>query len=800
LSTFDDPGKSAARWLRWVEVLLAVLVFLMAATCEAEDQTLLLDVQINGHDIGKVGEFILRDGVLMARETDLHELGIRGTGALIRRNAASPDASSEGLLSLSDLPGLSWKIDQKTQTLYITASSDRLLPTILAPNEGGAPPARLSESSLGATLNYDVAGTLAGSKPGVYGLMDMRVFSSRGIASSGLLVHAGASPGGSGAAATVRLDSAYTFADVRTLRRYSLGDFITGGLAWTRPVRLTGAQIRSDFSMRPDLLTFPLPSVSGSAAVPSTVEVLADGNVIVSRPVDAGPFEIPQLPVVSGAGTISVTVTNALGQQVTTRQAFYATSTLLSPGLQTLSVQLGAVRLNWGQASNDYGKLAGTATYRRGLTRSLTVEGSAEGTPGTIMSGGGLVYGVGHLGSLSASMAASAGSGSAGGQFSLGGQRIGRAFSLGGSAIVASRNYRDVAAMNGEAAPRRQLNASTGFSLKRLGSAGAAYGVLDRDAAFGPVRSYSTQAQHVHLVSANYSFSLHRVSIYVTEFKDLAALNSSGFQVGVVIPFQRRSSADLSVASGVSGQLQVQQAAVSIHDWGYQAYVATGDITHEFAQLQYKSPWALVTAGLDQTGGQTAAQFETQGALSLADGGLFPSNTIYDSFGIVDTGPMTHVHVLQENRDVGETGSSGRLLVPDMRAFEVNHIAIEPTDIPADATIDLTSREVRPQDRSGVVIRFAVRYSHAALLRLVDEAGAPIALGSTATLLATGIAAPVGYEGEAYIQTLSLHNKVSVERPDGHTCDVSFDYLAVPGDIPVIGPLACVESKTGSRP
>jgi outer membrane usher protein len=485
---------------------------------------------------------------------------------------------------------------------------------------------------------------------------------------------------------------------------------------------------------------------------------------------------------------------------VTTRQPFYATSTLLSPGLQTLSVQVGAVRLNWGEVSNSYGKLAGTATYRRGLTRALTIEGSAEGTPGTIMSGGGLVFGVGRLGSLSASIAGSAGSGSTGGQASLGVQRIGRVFSLGGSATLAARNYRDVAAMNGEAVPRRQLNASTGFSLKRLGSAGAAYGVLDRDAAFGPVRRYTAKAEHAHLVSANYSFSFHRMSIYLTEFRDLAADNGGGFQAGLVMPFQSRSSADISVASGVTAQVQVQQAAATIHDWGYQAYVSTGETTREFAQVQYKSPWALLTLGADQTDGQTEARFETQGALSLADGGLFPSNTIYDSFGIVDTGPMTHVHVLQENRDVGTTGSSGRLLVPDMRSFEVNHIAIEPTDIPADATLDVTSREVRPSDRSGVVIRFAVKYNHAALLRLVDEAGAPIPLGSTATLEATGIAVPVGYEGEAYVQTLSLHNTVIVDRPDGRSCDVDFNYLAVSGDIPVIGPLRCVEAKTGWRP
>jgi outer membrane usher protein len=43
-------------------------------------------------------------------------------------------------------------------------------------------------------------------------------------------------------------------------------------------IRLAGVQIRSDFSMRPDLVTFPLPSISGAAAVHSVVDVLTNGN------------------------------------------------------------------------------------------------------------------------------------------------------------------------------------------------------------------------------------------------------------------------------------------------------------------------------------------------------------------------------------------------------------------------------------------------------------------------------------------------------------------------------------------
>jgi len=754
------------------------------------DQALLLEVHVNGHSIGKIGEFTLRHGKLMAQADELRDLGFR-----IPDSHASV---SGGLVALSDIPGLTLSIDEKNQELFVTVGEEHLLPTQLQPKGSeGVGGRRVIESGTGATLNYDIVDTVANSQTSATGSLDLRAFSPWGILSSGWLADAGGSSSASGTPAAIRLDSAYTFANVNTLRRYSLGDFITSGLAWTRPIHMEGVQIRSDFSMRPDLVTFPLPTVTGSAAVPSTVEVLANGNLVVSSETAAGPFEAPQLPAMSGAGTISMTMTNALGQQVTVTQPFYASSTLLSPGLQTFSGQTGLVRRNWGSVSNDYGKIAGAGIYRRGLTSKLTVEGSAEGTPNAFMAGAGAVVQVGNLGVLNFAAAASSGSGNLGAQYSAGAQRIGRILSLGASATMATVNYRDIASMNGDGVIRKQLSAFTSLSLSRLGSAGIAYAAVDQDAAPVAVPSDVVAAEHSHVLSISYSVQFHRTSFYVSEFVNFAGpSNSNGLQAGLTIPIGRRSSVNVSGASDGTGQLQLEKSAAEVGDWGYDAFISAGDSNHEFGQLQYKSPVGLFTAGVDNSAGQTTLRMESQGAVSLVDNALFPSNTIFDSFAIVDTSPMPHVHVLQENRDIGSTGSSGRLLVPDMRSFDLNHITIEPTDIPADIAIDNDSRQVRPQDRSGVIVKFPIKISHGALLRLVDEAGIPMPLGSTAKLRATGAIVPIGYDGEAYLENLSPHNEIDVERPNGRRCSLAFNYRPVPGDIPTIGPLQCTEPSS----
>lgn len=753
-----------------------------AAMGTSADATMLLEVQINDHPTGKIGEFTLRHGQLMSRPQELRDLGFRVPNRLSLAN----------LIALSDLPGSTWRFDQKNQELYVTISDASLLPMMLQAL-GSTDGHRVIESGTGVTLNYDIVNTLAGGNVGSTGSLDLRAFSHSGVVSSGWLAYAGAATNDTSTNRPVRLDSTYMFSDVNTLRRYVLGDFVTSGLAWTRPVHLEGVQIRSDFSMRPDLVTFPLPSLMGSAAVPSTVNVLTDGNLVVSGQVAPGPFEVPQLPVVSGAGNISMTLTNALGQQVTVSQPFYASSALLAPGLQTYAAQAGLVRLNWGSVSNDYGQVAGTAIYRRGLTSKFTIEGSAESTSGTTMAGAGGVTQVANLGILNFAAAVSTGSGQTGAQFSVGAQRIGRRFSIGASAILTSGTYRDVASVNGSVFPQRQISAFTSLSSKRFGSVGVAYVESDQNADANP--SY-VSVQNSQVVSVSYSLQFRKVSIYASEFSNLAnAGGSNGMQFGLTIPFGRRSSANVSATSDGNAQLQVQKSAASIGDWGYAAYVSAGNSNHEFAQVQYKSPVGLFTTGVDRTGGQTTLRMETQGALSVVDKGVFPSNTIYDSFAVVDTSPMAHVHVFQENRDVGSTGSSGRLLVPDMRSFDLNHITIEPTDIPADATINDASQRVRPQDRSGVVVRFPVKLSHGALLQLVDEAGIPLPVGSMAKLRATGAIVPVGYDGDAYIEDLDRRNEVEVELPDGGRCSVVYDYRPKPGDIPTIGPLRCLKSR-----
>jgi len=179
------------------------------------------------------------------------------------------------------------------------------------------------------------------------------------------------------------------------------------------------------------------------------------------------------------------------------------------------------------------------------------------------------------------------------------------------------------------------------------------------------------------------------------------------------------------------------------------------------------------------------------GAVAFADGGLFMTNTIQDSFAVVDTNHTSGISVLDENRFVGKTGDSGRVLIPDLRAYESNRISIEPNDVSVDADVATTVSIVRPKDRSGVVVKFPIHASHGALVVLVMPDGKALPLGTKVVVKGRDVEGVVGHDGQAFLRDLAAHNELMATGTNGFHCSAFLDYEAVPGNLPKIGPLTC---------
>jgi len=163
-------------------------------------------------------------------------------------------------------------------------------------------------TATGAFLDYDISYTSdsAAQESSLSSLLAPTVFTRHGNISSELLYRGGSYTLGAMHDDWVRLDTTWTIDDPDRLRSIRIGDSVTLPAGWGRSVRFAGVQIGSNYATQPTMITFPQPSISGTAAVPSALDIFVNGSLRSRVDVPDGAFQIDAVPVVTGAGEIQV--------------------------------------------------------------------------------------------------------------------------------------------------------------------------------------------------------------------------------------------------------------------------------------------------------------------------------------------------------------------------------------------------------------------------------------------------------------------------------------------------------------
>ena len=735
-----------------------------------------LDVTLNGSARGLV-HFGERAGQLWASAASLRALGF-----VLPAGGADP-------VALHDLPGVQQQYDRAQQRVQLTAPLALLKLPETALAVPGIAPHGVTRSP-GVLLNYDLYGSQSrGAPTALSAYTELRAFSAWGVISSTAMTRNQRSdPSATGPARqTVRLDTAWSQSWPEQLLTLRVGDTLTNALSWTRATRIGGVQIGSNFALQPYLPTTPAPALLGSAVLPSQLDLYVNGMRQFNGQVPAGPFQLSTLPSITGAGNAQVVLTDAFGRSTTLNFSLYGTRQLLKAGLTAWSAELGWVRQNYGLASNDYARrpvLSGT--WRRGLSDTLTAEAHGEATQGLANLGGGGAWLLGNAGVLSGALAASSGGGQSGTQLNLGYNWNNERFNVGLTGTRTQGQYRDAAALYGAALARASGSATVGYNLNELGS--VSLSLLYQNYPGQPASRYA---------SAGWFKALGRqATLSVTANRDLT--NRKLYSVFVNLSWALDSRTSLS--SGVQRDNQGTQftasashATPSDGGWGWNAQLRQGAGQHGTqGEVNYLGPWGRYATGANLNNGTRSVYADATGALVFMGGHLFAARPIYDAFALVSTDGVPGVPVLLENRPVGRTDASGHLLVTPLNAWQNNKLGIDAMGLPANRRIDRVEAVVTPSDRAGTLAQFGITPVRAALITLVDAAGAPLPLGSRVSVGGQGAGAVVGYDGEVYLDTLAdATNRLTVQTPQG-PCGAQFDYQTPAGGaIAKIGPLAC---------
>jgi outer membrane usher protein len=736
---------------------------------------------------------------------------------LITLGLAREALPSGATILLADIDGLRAEYLEAEQRLELTVPDNALAPQLL-----GAQPAEEStpRSDTGLVLDYSLhvqgdqpangsypARTFAPTVSAGFGRVplvraedfartedkairsaslgtDLRLFSPWG-----LIFNRGLSTASSDELDYVREDTFWTYSGIESMRTHVIGDFIGVPLTWTRALRLGGVRTSRNFDVQPDLITFPVPALGGTALVPTTVDLLVNGARQFSAEAQPGPFLFAEPPPLTGAGEVAIVYRDALGRDVRITRPLYVDTRLLGDGLLDYDVELGYPRRNYGWRSFEYGEdPAAIGSLRYGVNDSVTLEAHTEFNESLRNLGVGVLLGLSRFGVLTASLARSTGAGN-GLQASAGYQYIAHDWSFDLYDRRTRDDFRDLGSFEGIPVPLRLSRAS--MSLWLAGRHGLSLNYVDQQ---------DTQISRSRIASFGYNASWFsgRVTTYLSVFRDYENADSDGAYFTVTMGFGRGGSAYGGASQFGDEKTRMygmsQPADFDVGGFGWNLAVEDGndDYQRANARLEYRGKRVELAATASSTGRddpQLSSAFDAAGALVWMRGNLMATRVIDDGFALVSTRGLPGIPVLRENRLFGETNRHGYLLVPDLPAYRTSRLSIDLLAAPVDVVAGEDRLLANPRGFSGVLVEFPLERMQGATIVLVDVEQRPLPVGTRVTLIETGDEALVGYDGRVFFATLQADNHFSAETPDT-VCRASVKFDPAKS-MQTLGPVVC---------
>lgn len=729
-----------------------------------------LEVHINGELAGTA--LVLRDAAhhLLVRDEDLQQWRIRVTGAAIRHDADS-------YYPLDAIKGLSYRVDESRQALMLNVSAELFDATEL--NGLSRNMLEPTPSPPGAYLNYDISANRS-QQGGVSGgaFLESGVFGRWGNGVGTVLAR-----NLDGRHQVIRLDTTWTYDQPGKMQSLRLGDDISGTSSWGRPVRFGGVQWATNFATQPSFITFPMPTLGGTAATPSTVDFYVNNVLRLKRDVPSGPFSIQDLPVVTGQGEIRMVVRDLLGREQTVSQPFYASGGLLAEGLRDYSYEAGFERDNYALHSNDYGRFIAAGTERRGFSDTFTGELHAELLHNQQTIGAGGTYLWSTIGVMTAAVAASHDVAGSGGLVSLGFQHQSGYFSYGARTQFTSPGFVQLGYEPQALPPRQTTTAFMSLGTYSHGSMALSYTYQDfRD------------ATDMEMIGVNYSRSVYRLG-YLT----LSALRILGkdadtlFSMIFTVPLGERTSTSFNgqTHTGSSrGTVTLQQSLPAGTGVGYRLQAGLAATDPRQAGISLQNDVGTYSLDVAQSQGQSGYQGSMRGGIALLDGQVFLSRRINDSFAVVQVPDYADVRVYADNQQVATTNGNGYAMIPQLRPYQKNPIRIEQTDLPLDAEIATLQMDAVPYRHGALALKFPVKRSRGAVLSIMIRDGAFLPAGAEVTMAGSKDTFPVGMRGEVYLTGLAKTNALHVTW-QGQSCDLMVDFPDTRDPLPHLGPVTC---------
>lgn len=679
-------------------------------------------------------------------------------------------------IELASLPGVRFSLDEARSELAISAEPQAFLTNRV--NAGEALTAKVASYTPGAYLNYDAAATDSSGQHARQALVDIGLFQGKGLFTSSFTV---------GTLGNTRLMSSFQTDQVSAMKTLRLGDGFSSAGAWGHPVLFGGLQYGTNFAIRPHFIPMALPSVSGRALLPSTVDVYVDNALRSQQAINAGPFSIQNLPVLTGAGEVQLVVKDLLGREQVLTQPFFASSILLRPGLAEQAFEIGWQRNNYGQSSHDYSDPFAAFTYRRGLTPRLTTEVHLELQRNMAAAG---LSAAASLPAISSVVEASVAMSHT--------DHLSPGTLLSTSYSYLGKRWSGHATMQWQSQSFRLLGSNPDQLVQQSGTAQINLPLGTGTLSVNYLRHQLVGAALMRIVNLSFSQRLARnLHASLLVFKPLAPNTGTtlGLTLTLLLDTQHVASSSLSGGSDThSAYTTLSRTTPRDGGYGYRLASLNGsDPARQQASVSRNQSNGSYQAEVAHQQTNVSTRLSAQGGLAVVDGDVYFGRRLDESFAVVKVVGVDKIPIYLENQVVAHTNARGRAVVGPLRAYQDNSISIDPLTLTLDTTVSAVQHTVVPRSQGGVLVDFEARQIHRFTLTLHDPTGAVLPPWTVIEVHGGAQSFVVGLRGEVFVALpQSNANPVLAHLPDGSRCQFTADVPAGTPNLSFLEPMTCL--------
>lgn len=753
--------------IRIIAVMPCIITgaFCMTLLHAAEDNLILSNVWLNQVDRDTEVLVFEQDQQLYAECSVLKQLKVKVE--LMSRSGRKPE------FCLLTAAGIKSELDSSLQAVKIELPGNYFEAQSLSESPLLMP----DKASLGGFVNYDLYFEDAQGSREYSALSEIGLFRDYWLLDHAMLArHV---EGGEGKRSEMlRLNSTFSIDFPQNYTRLVLGDSTTVMNPFMNSLRFGGLSFGTSYTERPDFIYWNAPTLRGSAALPSKVDLLLNGVSIYQQQVTPGDYVLQTGASIQQGGDAQVVVEDVLGNRTVQTFPLMINNRLLLPELNEYNISLGKLRYNYNIENDDYREFFSNLYFRRGVSHATTLGFNVAYSEEVRNLGLMWTQSAGKIAVLDMYAAGSRSAQEDGYSAGTALTRSWRKVSAGASIAYASHDYRILGYQDSLSVPKYDILAYLNvYDVPRVGSVNANY--VQREY-YDDAEGYSVDSKMLNLgISRSFSSSL---TLGLSYFNDFAPEGDQGVYFSLNYNFDSSRSLYASHSTEDFSRLQFVQNNVAETglDYTLGAYQREGDVTYQ-AYGAYGTRFGDLTAQYLQSPDYDSSMLSYRGALVVLGKKAALTRYVDNAFALVQVGDYADVDIYRSLSPMGATRKDGSFFVHNIVPYVTYDISFNQDQLMIDDKIDYSSKRIIALDKRGYALNFPVYQTRLIVARLLDEQGQILARASEVYLnKSKSEFFPVDGEGKVYLYGLKPDvYAVTVKTAGGKSCSA---VLTVPAE------------------